>query len=660
MKKRILILFLGLCAALLALPMAAYAAPSINQEPQSASYEVGSEATPLVVVVEDEGEPLAYQWYSNTTDSTDSGTSIEGETDASYTPPTDREGITWYYCIVTTDGQNGPESVTTSTARIEVATHYNVWVAGTQVSSLNADDVLGSADEGATVVYDAETSTLTLDGASIEMTDGRYAIYAGQDLALELSGTNSVTLSGTSPIEGREWSDVDIAPNVTAAIACKGSLTVKSGDGGQGTLTASIDAAIYCGPEKIDSYLVGGIVATGTVSIEDAEVEATSANSYAYTKYDGVTDASLGILAGEGLTVSDASVDASSGEASRSAGIIAPTGDINLNGNIVAAGNGTSDQLYVDFEFSAGIYAYDGTVSITGGSVDAHAADHSKHSEAYGICGASGVSITGGKVVAAGTESNVDAIEPEASLGICSTEGDVVISGKDTSVEANGGFARYATIGIGAQSGNVLIADATVKAAAQNEPGNEDGIAVGIFAYQIIQPMSMTSRSGSDTGNITLTGADVQVVGTTAPVSFTGSLTVAPAEGMRYAVDALDKMIVEYPGLSWDEMAANAKGIEGSPFAEKTSIDNELVAGQEYLHFYNVAAEAEPETPEEPTDPVVPEEPSKPNEPTETPDEDTDAVIPKTGDFGAIAPLAAAICSALAIGAGMAIRQKNR
>lgn len=655
MKKRILILFLGLCATLLALPMAAYAAPVINQEPQSASYEVDEKANPLSVeAAGDEGEQIAYQWYSNTTDSTDGGTSIEGETDASYTPPTDKEGITWYYCIVTTDGQNGPESVTTSTARIEVASKlYDVWVGGAQITNLNADDVLGDADEGATVTYDAETNTLTLDNANIAVDDSRFAIYAEQDLTISLVGTNSVTLAGSAEISGLAWeSALDggyTIPEPAAPIACKdGSLTIQSDDS-HGSLEATNGAGIVY-RNDLGSLMSVGIVATGTVHIENAEVEATANFTY---ESNGAKKHSYGIFAGQGIVVDGANVMATSDEAIQSAGIYALTGDISLNGNVIANGDRAVNHDNPYAAFSAGIYASEGSVNIADGIVGATAAGLTEGGAAYGIFGYSGISITGGEVHAIGATSNMDGVDPLFGAGLFSSAGNIAISGKNTQVEADGGYASNEIAGIYANAGDIIVTDASVKASAWNLYGGDT--AVGIYAGKL-----QVARSSSATGNIVLSGADVQVVGITAPVSFNGSLTVTPDEGMRYAVDALDKMIFEYPGLSWDEMAAAAKGIEGSPFAEKTSIDNEMVAGQEYLHFYNVAAEAEPETPEEPTDPVVPEEPSEPNEPTETPDEDADAVIPKTGDFGAIAPLAAAVCSTLAIGAGMAIRRKNR
>lgn len=46
---------------------------------------------------------------------------------------------------------------------------YDLWVNGVHVTSDNAADVLGNADEGATVKYDAATNTLTLDGAELSV-----------------------------------------------------------------------------------------------------------------------------------------------------------------------------------------------------------------------------------------------------------------------------------------------------------------------------------------------------------------------------------------------------------------------------------------------------------------------------------------------------------
>lgn len=551
------------------------------------------------------------------------------------------------------------EQSTTAEVYGYVGQPYNVWVAGIQVTSLNADDVLGDTDEGATVTYDAETKTLTLNNANIAVDDSRFAIYAEQDLTISLVGTNSVTLAGSAEISGLAWeSALDggyTVPEPAAPIGCKGGSLTIQGDDSHGSLKAANEAEIkYL--NDLGSLMSVGIVATGTVHVENAEVEATANFTY---QSNGAKEHSYGIFAGQGIVVDGADVIAAGDEAIQSAGIYALTGDISLNGNVIASGGRAVNHENPYAAFSAGIYASEGSVNIMDGIVGATAAGLTEGGAAYGIFGYSGISITGGKVHAIGATSNMDGVDPLFGAGLFSSAGNIAISGKNTQVEADSGYASDDIAGIYANAGDVIVTDASVKASAQNLYDGDT--AVGIYAGKLL-----IARSNSTTGNIVLTGADVQVVGITASVSFNGSLTVAPTEGMRYAVDALDEMIFDYPELSWDEMTASAKGIEGSPFAEETSIDNELVAGQEYLHFYNVAAEAEPETPEEPTDPVVPEGPTnpvvpeEPSETTETPDEDTDTVIPKTGDFGAIAPLAAAACSALAIGAGMAIRQKNR
>ena len=67
---------------------------------------------------------------------------------------------------------------------------YDLWVNGTKVTSENADNVLGGAS--ATVIYDKESKTLTLNNAAIDGT-----IESGLDeLTIEFTGTNS--LNGTS------------------------------------------------------------------------------------------------------------------------------------------------------------------------------------------------------------------------------------------------------------------------------------------------------------------------------------------------------------------------------------------------------------------------------------------------------------------------------
>ena len=81
------------------------------------------------------------------------------------------------------------------------ADEYDLWVNGVQVTSANAADVLGNADEGATVKYDAVTNTLTLDGAELSVLhtyDNQYygVILARTDdpLTVNVIGDSKITV----------------------------------------------------------------------------------------------------------------------------------------------------------------------------------------------------------------------------------------------------------------------------------------------------------------------------------------------------------------------------------------------------------------------------------------------------------------------------------
>lgn len=557
------------------------------------------------------------------------------------------------------------------------ATSYDVWVAGTQVSSQNAADVLGAADEGATVTYDADTKTLTLNNANIEVDDGsHFVIYAEQDLTIALVGSNNVTLGGYVEISELAWESTIaggyIVPEPAAPIACKGgSLTVQSAGSNRGSLTATSDAGIESAIDN-GSLMSAGIVATGTIRIENAEVAATGCFIYAN---DDIVKSSYGIFAGQGVIVNNADVFASGDEATWCAGIYALTGNIDLNGHINALGGRAVSHTNPYSAFSSGVYASEGVVNVTGGIVVAAAASLTEGGAAYGVFGSGGISITGGEVYAIGATSNVDGVDPIFGAGLYSSVGDIAISGASTQVEADGGFANSSIAGIYANAGNVLITDANVKASAQHLYGAEDGTAVSIYAGSL-----QIARSNPMTGNVILRGADVQAVGLTDSVRFSGSLTVAPANGMRYSVDALKQALWGYPDPLWDDMAAAAQSIQGSPFEMETPVDNALVSGSQYLHFYNVEAVSEidpgdpsnPATPEDPNiseDPDVSEDPGVSEDPdvSENPDEpnspDTDSSdtekIPATGESNLISPLGLVACSALLLVASMMIRKRS-
>ena len=73
-------------------------APTISAQPQGLSLDSGKTGTLTVAAATTEGT-LAFQWYSNTANSNQGGTAIEGATEASYTPE-EKTGTTYYYVAV--------------------------------------------------------------------------------------------------------------------------------------------------------------------------------------------------------------------------------------------------------------------------------------------------------------------------------------------------------------------------------------------------------------------------------------------------------------------------------------------------------------------------------------------------------------------------------
>jgi len=72
-----------------------------------------------VVASSNTSNPVTYQWYENTIDSSTGGTIINGETSASFDIPTDLVADTYYYyCVL---GLSGAEPVTTEVATVIVS-----------------------------------------------------------------------------------------------------------------------------------------------------------------------------------------------------------------------------------------------------------------------------------------------------------------------------------------------------------------------------------------------------------------------------------------------------------------------------------------------------------------------------------------------------------
>ena len=93
---------------------------TITTEPASLTeVTAGSISGSLSVVANSNtSNPVTYQWYENTIDSTTGGTILNGETSASFDIPTDLLADTYYYCVLSS---SGAENVTTTVATVVVS-----------------------------------------------------------------------------------------------------------------------------------------------------------------------------------------------------------------------------------------------------------------------------------------------------------------------------------------------------------------------------------------------------------------------------------------------------------------------------------------------------------------------------------------------------------
>ena len=103
-------------------------ASTITTQPENLTLKVGSDSGNQLSVeaTAAEGHTLSYQWYTNTTKSTENGTPIDWAVGAFYTVPTDKAvGTTeYYYCVVTATRHDNDQ---TTTVTSDVATVTFTW-----------------------------------------------------------------------------------------------------------------------------------------------------------------------------------------------------------------------------------------------------------------------------------------------------------------------------------------------------------------------------------------------------------------------------------------------------------------------------------------------------------------------------------------------------
>lgn len=255
------------------------------------------------------------------------------------------------------------------------ATTYNIWVGGVQVTDANKDDVLDAANyEGATITYDPDTSTLTLDNATINAahngtwidsaTTAYYGIYAETALKIEMVGSNTVigkSQSGSASI--------GIYTGGTLNLSGSGSLYVSGGTG---------------------KFSVG-IYSTGSIAIEGGRVTAAGV---------AATQTSMAIASNGDITISNEGVEASADtSAPNSYGMITTNGFAIDNGEVTASGktglhtNAAEGPVTVSdgrLTANGSLVGIAGALTVTGGTVtvksDTKALDGSLTTSGYTGC----------------------------------------------------------------------------------------------------------------------------------------------------------------------------------------------------------------------------------------------------------------------------------
>jgi hypothetical protein len=130
--------------------------PSIQNQPVSSTICLGGTPTQMsVTYINGVGTP-SYQWYSNATDNTTSGTIIPGANGSTYSPPNTPIGTIYYYCIITLPSAGGCSNIVSNTAFVTI---NGLPIIDTQPLSTQDVCVGATIQTPLTVVYSGGTGT---------------------------------------------------------------------------------------------------------------------------------------------------------------------------------------------------------------------------------------------------------------------------------------------------------------------------------------------------------------------------------------------------------------------------------------------------------------------------------------------------------------------
>ncbi len=165
--------------------------PKITAQPTdlSLTYGYNNGNTLTISATGYSGHSLSYQWYSNTTNSNEGGTAVDGATSNSYTIPEGKNAGTtgYYYCEVTDSTANS--AVKSKAAKVTVAKKP------VTVSGIKAKDKDYDGKEDAELDFSEAAIDGKIEGDDLSVTaTGKFTdVNAGENKEVQLSG---LTLTG--------------------------------------------------------------------------------------------------------------------------------------------------------------------------------------------------------------------------------------------------------------------------------------------------------------------------------------------------------------------------------------------------------------------------------------------------------------------------------
>ncbi len=219
----------------------AAAKPAFTTQPKDGKYGWGDTADALGVEAGfADGETaqkgdISYQWYSNSVESTEGGTAIEGATESTYIPSTTTAiGDVWYWCVATSSISGVPvSSAASNAAKVTVGPSLEISTAKEFVDFLQStvQNSTGYTDyTGKVVALTADIDLADVEGKTPSANMLFKGTFDGQDhtisglrsgplISSTVSGTNAVFRNFTLDI------DVELAP---AADAPQGQSTASA------------------------------------------------------------------------------------------------------------------------------------------------------------------------------------------------------------------------------------------------------------------------------------------------------------------------------------------------------------------------------------------------------------------------------------------------